>query len=54
MPPMSEWESIIYKCSPAYTIAYQEGYEQAMKEMQEMLNQMQALYGQSSTVGGVS
>ena len=46
---MAEWSEIIRKSSPAYTEAYQEGYEQAKSEMLEMIKSMQALYETSTT-----
>ena len=45
----TEWSEIIRRASPAYTEAYQEGYEQAKREMAEMLTSMKALH-ESTTV----
>ena len=53
-----EWSEIIYKSSPEYTRAYEDGYNQAKAEMREMIEAlrkqveaMQALYDASTTEG---
>jgi hypothetical protein len=43
-------EEILWRNSPQYAQAYQEGYEQSKLEMLEKLKQMQALSDTSSTV----
>lgn len=45
------WNEILYKSSPEYTQAYQDGYEQAKAEMLEMIKGMQALYDCTTTSG---
>lgn len=46
---MNEIEMLIYKSSPQYAEAYRDGYEQAKREMFDMIKSMQALYGISAT-----
>ena len=46
---MSEMSEILYRSSPEYTKAYEEGYNQAKKEMLDMIKRMQALYDTSTT-----
>ncbi len=43
------WEEILYKSSPEYVMAYQDGYEQAKFEMSEVIKNMTALYEASTT-----
>lgn len=46
----SEWSEIIRRSSPQYLEAYQEGYEQAKREMKDFLKAMIALHCVTTTV----
>ena len=43
-------EELLYYSSPAYTKAFEDGYEYAKREMREKLNTMKALTETTGTV----
>jgi hypothetical protein len=45
----TEWSEILRKASPQYVEAYSEGYEQAVRDMREMMDRMRAVTDTTTT-----